>query len=114
MFEKILSGHSDTKEGTLLKKADIVRQTVDNPSEIVIIGDTEADMLPFDPATTDLIASFSACASANGQKRYEKAVLEIGFGMGQATAHNIRWDSRANEANGLFGRGLTYASIQAA
>ena len=44
MFEKILSGHSDTKEGTLLKKADIVRQTVDNPSEIVIIGDTEADV----------------------------------------------------------------------
>lgn len=44
LFEKILSGHSDTKEGTLLKKADIVRQTVDNPSEIVIIGDTEADV----------------------------------------------------------------------
>ena len=35
LFEKILSGHSDTKEGTLLKKADIVRQTVDNPSEDV-------------------------------------------------------------------------------
>ena len=44
LFEKILSGHSDTKEGTLLKKADIVRQTVDNPSEVVIIGDTEADI----------------------------------------------------------------------
>lgn len=44
LFEKILSGHSDTKEGTLLKKADIVRQTVDNPSEVVIIGDTEADV----------------------------------------------------------------------
>lgn len=43
-FERILSGHSDTKEGTLLKKADIVRQTVDNPSEVVIIGDTEADI----------------------------------------------------------------------
>ena len=25
LFERILSGHSDTKEGTLLKKADIVR-----------------------------------------------------------------------------------------
>ena len=47
-------------------------------------------VLPFDPATTDLIASFSACASANGQKCYEKAVLEIGFGMGQATAHIAR------------------------
>ena len=45
LFEKILSGHSDTKEGTLLKKADIVRQTVDNPSEVVIIGDTEADVV---------------------------------------------------------------------
>lgn len=44
LFEKILSGHSDTKEGTLLKKADIVRQIVDNPSEVVIIGDTEADV----------------------------------------------------------------------
>lgn len=44
LFEKILSGHSDTKEGTLLKKADIVRQVVDNPSEVVIIGDTEADV----------------------------------------------------------------------
>lgn len=44
LFEKVLSGHSDTKEGTLLKKADIVRQTVDNPSEVVIIGDTEADV----------------------------------------------------------------------
>ena len=44
LFEKILSGHSDTKEGTLLKKADIVRQTVDNPSEVIIIGDTEADI----------------------------------------------------------------------
>ena len=44
LFEKILSGHSDTKEGTLLKKADIVRQTVDDPSEVVIIGDTEADI----------------------------------------------------------------------
>jgi len=44
LFEKILSGHSDTKEGTLLKKADIVRQTVDKPSEVVIIGDTEADI----------------------------------------------------------------------
>ena len=44
LFERILSGHSDTKEGTLLKKADIVRQTVDNPSEVVIIGDTEADI----------------------------------------------------------------------
>ena len=44
LFEKILSGHSDTKEGTLLKKANIVRQTMDNPSEAIIIGDTEADV----------------------------------------------------------------------
>ena len=59
LFEKILSGHSDTKEGTLLKKADIVRQTVDNPSEVVIIGDTEADVAAAQQLSATSIALLS-------------------------------------------------------
>ena len=35
-------------------------------------------VLPYDPATPDLVA---ACPG------YDRTVLEIGFGMGQATAH---------------------------
>jgi len=35
-------------------------------------------VLPYDPATPDLVAAFPG---------YGKTVLEIGFGMGQATAH---------------------------
>ena len=38
-------------------------------------------VLPYDPDTTDLVA-----ASATSQN-YAQTVLEIGFGMGQATAH---------------------------
>ena len=44
-------------------------------------------VLPFDPETPDLIAACADQASASGQKPFERAVLEIGFGMGQATAH---------------------------
>ena len=43
-------------------------------------------ILPYDPGTPDLIAACARQASANGQK-YDKTVLEIGFGMGHATAH---------------------------
>ncbi|MFT4193247.1 tRNA (guanosine(46)-N7)-methyltransferase TrmB [Ottowia sp.] len=43
-------------------------------------------ILPYDPATTDLVAASAGPAGAGGQK-YLKTVLEIGFGMGQATAH---------------------------
>ncbi|MDO5290659.1 MAG: tRNA (guanosine(46)-N7)-methyltransferase TrmB [Pseudomonadota bacterium] len=43
-------------------------------------------LLPYDPGTTDLVAACAQQASANGQK-HDQTVLEIGFGMGQATAH---------------------------
>ncbi|AVO36025.1 tRNA (guanosine(46)-N7)-methyltransferase TrmB [Ottowia oryzae] len=43
-------------------------------------------VLPYDAATTDLVAACADAAGAGGQK-YTQTVLEIGFGMGQATAH---------------------------
>ena len=43
-------------------------------------------VLAYDPATTNLVASHASGAGADGQK-YDQTVLEIGFGMGQATAH---------------------------
>jgi tRNA (guanine-N7-)-methyltransferase len=43
-------------------------------------------VLPFDANTTNLVAACAGFTSASGQK-YAKTVLEIGFGMGQATAH---------------------------
>ena len=43
-------------------------------------------VLPFDPNIPDLIAHCAAQERANGQN-HSKTVLEIGFGMGQATAH---------------------------
>ncbi len=45
-----------------------------------------AHLVPFDPDTPDLIAGVASQAGENGQK-YARSVLEIGFGMGQATAH---------------------------
>ena len=44
-------------------------------------------LLPYDPSTTDLVAACAELARASGQKPSESTVLEIGFGMGQATAH---------------------------
>ena len=43
-------------------------------------------VLPYDAATTDLVAACADAAGAGGPK-YTQTVLEIGFGMGQATAH---------------------------
>ena len=43
-------------------------------------------VLPYDPATTDLVAACARVAGAEGQN-HTKTVLEIGFGMGHATAH---------------------------
>ena len=45
-----------------------------------------AHLLPFDPDTPDLVAACADSAWVRGQN-YSKTVLEIGFGMGQATAH---------------------------
>lgn len=42
--------------------------------------------LPHDPAQRDLVAACTAAAAAEGQ-HCARTVLEIGFGMGQATAH---------------------------
>ncbi|MBP9954390.1 MAG: tRNA (guanosine(46)-N7)-methyltransferase TrmB, partial [Ottowia sp.] len=43
-------------------------------------------LLPYDPTTTDLVAACARRSSAEGQN-HSKTVLEIGFGMGHATAH---------------------------
>ncbi|QTD46941.1 tRNA (guanosine(46)-N7)-methyltransferase TrmB [Ottowia testudinis] len=43
-------------------------------------------VLPYDPSTTDLVAA-CACKESAGGHIYSKTVLEIGFGMGHATAH---------------------------
>jgi phosphoglycolate phosphatase-like HAD superfamily hydrolase len=43
-FKDILSGHSDTKEGVLTKKAEII-QTLGPLDNACIIGDTEADVV---------------------------------------------------------------------
>ena len=43
-------------------------------------------ILPYDTSTTNLVAACADGSRDEGQK-YDKAVLEIGFGMGQATAH---------------------------
>lgn len=43
-------------------------------------------LLPYDPSTPDLIAACASHTPADGQK-FDKVVLEIGFGMGHATAH---------------------------
>lgn len=42
-FDTILSGHSDTKEGVLLKKAEVIR-TIHGFHNGVIVGDAEADI----------------------------------------------------------------------
>lgn len=44
-FKGILSGHSDTKTGVLTKKADIIRSTEESFDRVVVIGDTEADVM---------------------------------------------------------------------
>ncbi|MFV0680364.1 tRNA (guanosine(46)-N7)-methyltransferase TrmB [Ottowia sp.] len=43
-------------------------------------------VLPFDPKTPDLVAA-CACHTSVADQKHSKTVLEIGFGMGQATAH---------------------------
>jgi phosphoglycolate phosphatase-like HAD superfamily hydrolase len=42
-FSSILSGHSGTREGVLLKKAEVIRE-ISGYNEGIIIGDTEADI----------------------------------------------------------------------
>lgn len=43
MFKTVLSGHSETKQGVLTKKADVIRE-IDGYGNGIIIGDTEADI----------------------------------------------------------------------
>ncbi len=47
-------------------------------------------VLPFDPTVADLAAALANETGADGSTRRAKTVLEIGFGMGQATAHIAR------------------------
>ena len=79
-FEKILSGHSDTKEGTLLKKADIVKQTIDNPEDSIIIGDTEADVAAAQQLNATSIALLSGIRSKEFLKSMEPDYLVDGIG----------------------------------
>ena len=44
-------------------------------------------LLPYDPANTNLAATAARQMAASGQPLPRRTVLEIGFGMGQATAH---------------------------
>ncbi|MDR0275154.1 MAG: tRNA (guanosine(46)-N7)-methyltransferase TrmB [Burkholderiaceae bacterium] len=43
-------------------------------------------VLPYDPGAADLVSAILTKAQANGQN-FSQTVLEIGFGMGSATAH---------------------------
>lgn len=79
-FEKILSGHSDTKEGTLLKKADIIKQTIDNPEDSIIIGDTEADVAAAQQLNATSIALLSGIRSKEFLKSMESDYLVDGIG----------------------------------
>ena len=79
-FEKILSGHSDTKEGTLLKKADIIKQTIDNPEDSIIVGDTEADVAAAQQLNATSIALLSGIRSKKFLKSMEPDYLVAGIG----------------------------------
>lgn len=79
-FEKILSGHSDTKEGTLLKKADIIKQTIDNPEDSIIVGDTEADVAAAQQLNATGIALLSGIRSKEFLKSMEPDYLVDGIG----------------------------------
>ena len=79
-FEKILSGHSDTKEGTLLKKADIIKQTIDNPEDSIIVGDTEADVAAAQQLNATSIALLSGIRSKEFLKSMESDYLVDGIG----------------------------------
>lgn len=43
-FQQILVGHSDTKEGVLKKKADVIKTASFDFKNLVVVGDTEADI----------------------------------------------------------------------
>ena len=60
------------------------RTTAAQARALAVLGPRH--VLPYDPSTTDLVAACADPASAGGQNR-SKTVLEIGFGMGHATAH---------------------------
>ena len=79
-FEEILSGHSDTKEGTLLKKADIIKQTIDNPEDSIIVGDTEADVAAAQQLNATSIALLSGIRSKEFLKSMEPDYLVDGIG----------------------------------
>ena len=79
-FEKILSGHSGTKEGTLLKKADIIKQTIDNPEDSIIVGDTEADVAAAQQLNATSIALLSGIRSKEFLKSMEPDYLVDGIG----------------------------------
>lgn len=79
-FKEILSGHSDTKEGTLLKKADIIKQTIDNPEDSIIVGDTEADVAAAQQLNATSIALLSGIRSKKFLKSMEPDYLVAGIG----------------------------------
>ena len=60
------------------------RTTIGQARALAELG--PAYILPYDAATPNLVAACADGSRADGQK-YDKTVLEIGFGMGHATAH---------------------------
>ena len=60
------------------------RTTAAQARALAVLGPRH--VLPYDPDTTDLVAACALQSGAEGQN-HSKTVLEIGFGMGHATAH---------------------------
>lgn len=69
-FKQILSGHSETKSGTLTKKAEIIRSTGVDLQTVVVIGDTEADVV----AAQDIGATSIALRSGIRSGKFLSAI----------------------------------------
>lgn len=78
-FDKVLSGHSDTKAGSLLKKADVIRG-VGLHVQGVMIGDTEADIVASKELGFRTIAVTSGIRDSNFLRQYlpDELVADIG------------------------------------
>jgi len=78
-FDKVLSGHSDTKAGTLLKKADVI-QGLGLSSQGVMIGDTEADIVASKELGFRVIAVTSGIRDNKFLRQYTPDELVAGIG----------------------------------
>ena len=62
------------------KKADIIKQTIDNPEDSIIIGDTEADVAAAQQLNATSIALLSGIRSKEFLKSMEPDYLVDGIG----------------------------------